>query len=943
MTFIKSQIKCLLQYYDYSNENLTAYSSIIGWLYQSEEEKKPVDICDISLFIEVLSQAKNHIQDVSHTLNTSEETIHETNVKVNLNVSVSLNSFLKSLRDTEHTDVELLTLSTVTSLGYSIQNNYFRYLLGWQEIDLMLKEMQRVYQEYLTLSNSEAYRVQAFILMTGLTAGNEFKPVSVEQKRALFNVMVNKMRCSLTQEILDVLERHSRHHDLQSLKRDLNHLISGKSETTMKLNTEDIAKEIKDACQVANQADISTSISHNQQVTTDQTHATITNQDFSNLIKSLELEKYFPKKMNRENLHIINSSAPKGHINVPERESDLPSCFLQMLMTLDYQFRYLMCKNSSANVSNPVGEASTAFDTIDDFLNDCPSEDQNMTSINKEHIHPMDVLMAVYHCADDFLRQYIFTKLSLCQFALPFTIPKPDGSGIELPLWSFRQVQKNILHIDTSGAVKCREKLICEVEVPVVCFTRIGTTDISKSQILNNLLSKHKHDIFFHRHCKGSNKNGVLMKGLVEIFWSCPGGKDHDQFEKCTAFANLRGDAKDHTEQAAFLQEIASVNVVMFSDSDRNETGTKMFKHMLDSPKPLICLCPERDGSSGRKHPNKVKIGLKNRNEAELMDELTVTLKDLLSLSPKSCSLETCAKVARKHGFLVDEDQAECTAGKAHAKTMLCLLKGKDLLKAKEELLPLSGHLWHLWCKKDKELTYLQDKMNRSIEQHRCDIELEMQAIRCKQLEKAVGNHFMKELITVLKSLPKTTKLFFLQWLKLLIDDLSSDHILELREQYNELWSQLQAMEQSGNRQGSTLQHYMESLATKMNVCMFGLEHLLREVGQTYEALDALQHKDECFHELPKIAADMMASGYPLELMDGDASYVSLKWIGAVLEQLIKILGDKKLQYLCSLCLGSRALANQRYSTPCLVSSLLLVQEDVPEEHLCNLLQLMRS
>lgn len=40
-------------------------------------------------------------------------------------------------------------------------------------------------------------------------------------------------------------------------------------------------------------------------------------------------------------------------------------------------------------------------------------------------IHPMDIQMAIFHCADDFTRQYILTKLSICQFALPLLVPNP--------------------------------------------------------------------------------------------------------------------------------------------------------------------------------------------------------------------------------------------------------------------------------------------------------------------------------------------------------------------------------------------------------------------------------------------------------------------------------------------------------------------------------------
>ncbi|KAM4663504.1 interferon-induced very large GTPase 1-like [Discoglossus pictus] len=918
--FIQLQMKCLLQNYDDSSDNVAAYSSIIRWLYQAKTEQMSVDITDISMFLKNITKAKYDLQHDEQSLYTSEEENIELKKTTNTNVNLSLNSFLKFLRQNEQNDMILLILSVVNPLGYSIEHSYFQYLLGWKEISFMLNKIESVHLQYLNIRDVQDYRRQAFILLMGLPEGEEIKETSIKPKIEFFHFMVEQMRQSLAQEILDVLAQYSNSIDLQSLKTNLNHLVSGHSEATIKKDTETFAKAIKEVCEISNQVDTVPLETDNQTESAEKPLVTTTNKSFSNLIKRLGLENYFPRKLNKRNFHIVSNSS----VNQLEKESELPSCFLQMLMTLNYRFRYLVCNtvgkvDQLVKVSNPLAEYSTPFDTIEAFFSTSSEENRNL-KINQEYIHPMDVLLAVYHCSDDFMRQYIYTKLSLCQFAVPLIVPRPYDSGIEMPLWSFRQIQKHMLYRDKTGIVKYREKFVCEVEVPIVCFTRFGSSAYSKSQILNNILSKQKHDIFFHRNCKGSNNNCILMEGLVEMFWFCPGGKEDDQFEKCIGFSNLHGDVRAHKEQAAFLQDIATVNVVIFSDSDKDETGTKMFMDMLKSQTPLICLCPDREALPIGNISTKVMIGLKNLNEATLIDELIKTLKTLLSLSPQSYfSLEKCADAARLHGFVVDEDSKECKDGKSHAQTMMCLLKEKDLPKAKDELLPLSGELWHRWCKKDKELTCLQNKRNRSIAQHESEIESEKKRLRCRQLEMSNNNSFMISLITILKSLPKTTKPYFIQWLKLFIDDLSCDRIIEMREQYNQLWSHFQNENSANHRLED-----MEDLSKEMNACMFGLEHLMREVGQTYEALDAMQHKDKSFLELPKIAADMLASGHQLELMDGDACYVPLNWVGAVLDELVKILGDKKLFVLSVLGVqssGKSTLLNTMFGLQFAVSA----------------------
>ena len=85
-----------------------------------------------------------------------------------------------------------------------------------------------------------------------------------------------------------------------------------------------------------------------------------------------------------------------------------------------------------------------------------------------------------------------------------------------------------------------------------------------------------------------------------------------------------------------------------------------------------------------------------------------------------------------------------------------------------------------------------------------------------------------------------------------------------------------------------------------------GIEHILREVGQIYEALEeASPMKDTLFLSLPNIAADLMISGVPIELMDGDVSYVPLRWVAAVFDKLTEKLGNKRLFVLSVLGLQS--------------------------------------
>uniref|UniRef100_A0A8C3TUK7 VLIG-type G domain-containing protein n=1 Tax=Catharus ustulatus TaxID=91951 RepID=A0A8C3TUK7_CATUS len=550
----------------------------------------------------------------------------------------------------------------------------------------------------------------------------------------------------------------------------------------------------------------------------------------------------------------------------PSKDKELPLYFLQKLLTVDYQVRYLTCwddrntnsaplpKNRAKDYKNSHSFEQFFYD-LEEAASECATKDS--------HVHPMDLQMAIFHCADDFLRQTLATKLAFCQLALPLLLPNPGTSHIEFPLYALSQIQRSWKEAEKSGkqaqTKSYNNKLIFQAQTPIVSFIRIGSSaSSSKSQLLNALLSKRKHDTFFHRHCRGSTRERLLMEGVVEIAWYCPRGSPDDTFESCVAFCNLHGDARDHGAQLQFLQDISAVNVALVSGLEHMDNrGKKLLQELWQSKSPLICLLTEIQNIATGQSSQNMKIGIKNRNEAELMDQLTKIIRDFLEGSSPSFSLDSCADKARQHGFVVDADQPACEAAKAKANELVELLKKEKLSEIKSQLLPLQGKLWYQWCKKDKELTRLQEKGNKSIEHHRSQTETEKKAIRRKQLDQAFPlNPLMKSFLG----------------------------FLQAQKDYH---------------------NCLNAVSDEINNSSVGLEHLLREVGQIYEALEIMIPKEENFSKLPEIAAELMVSGYPVELMDGDASYLPLRWVGAIFDSLIERLGDKRVFVLSVLGIQS--------------------------------------
>ncbi|XP_056598979.1 interferon-induced very large GTPase 1-like [Triplophysa dalaica] len=575
-------------------------------------------------------------------------------------------------------------------------------------------------------------------------------------------------------------------------------------------------------------------------------------------------------------------------------EDKFAHTFVQKLLLMDYRARCIKIKenieqNTTQQKCNGLSERRR--DAYNDIFNepDKPADESNIL----DPIHLMDAQMAVFHCADGFLKQLIVTKLSQCQFALPLLVPSPFKQHIEFPLWTFRQIKKSWKTTDNKGQTISKAQQVYKAETPMVAFFRFGSVPSSKSQLINSLINE-KHNTFFHRSCPGSSRTRILMDGVVEIAWYCPSGEKTDTFPQCVAFCNLHGDAGDYEKQLDIITQMSSVNVVILPQMKENNNSMTRIQSLYKESKPLICLLTENTLSLTEICQGKFKMGLRNRNQSTVFEELKTAVNNGLS-SSESSSLFKLEDVAKKLHITVDEKTDEdCRRGKDAAQQMMRLLESKDLTEIKESFLPCQGKLWHQWCQKNKELhkpTLSELNKSINIEKNRSDKKAEMQKIR-EQQQTCDLSQFIQTFIKELNSLKEKEKRYFLKWLGILMDDYTTESISK-HDRSHQL----------------TAEQKLERISENLQAAPFGLEHILREVGQIYESCSSVKNKKKNlmidFRTLPGLAAKMMMSGFPLELMDGDAAHVPMIWVTAVLDELIKKLGDKRVFVLSVLGIQS--------------------------------------
>ncbi|KAK9980326.1 hypothetical protein ABG768_013696 [Culter alburnus] len=583
--------------------------------------------------------------------------------------------------------------------------------------------------------------------------------------------------------------------------------------------------------------------------------------------------------------------------------------FLQKLLMMNYKARSVTVTETIKHHKEKQEKAKQTSANNDDALSALFGKTSmpNKRQSKKDPINPMDVQMAAFHCADRVLKQMMVTKLSQCQYALPLLVPDPFTQQIEFPLWTFREINQSWKIKNNNKEIMSQTQPIYKAETPMVFFFRFGSVSSSKSQLMNSLINE-KHNTFFHRHCPGSSRTRVLMDGVVEITWFCPSGSYDDKFTERVAFCNLHGDAGDHEKQLQILTEMASVNVVLLPQLDRNDKSATKIQNLYKVPKPLICILTEDDSSLTEMGDGKYKIGLKDRGQADVSKDLREAITDCLSFSSSESNIFRLEDVAKHTDIRVDEeDNDDCKKGKKAAQEMMRLLEKKDLTEIKESFLPCQGEMWHQWCQKNKELN--QPKGDNP-EMEISKTKTEMMKVRELQHKSGIST-FIHLFMEQMNSHDANESMFFLKWLRILLDEYTSADLSHLHHKYGEKWSMVSNPSKSSDKSEAQLleQRELLEISKKLQDATFGLEHILREIGQIYESCSSVKKNKKDlqfdFSSLPSLAAQMMISGFPLELMDGDAAHVPLIWISAVLDELIQKLGDQRVFVLSVLGIQS--------------------------------------
>ncbi|XP_023665093.2 up-regulator of cell proliferation-like [Paramormyrops kingsleyae] len=615
--------------------------------------------------------------------------------------------------------------------------------------------------------------------------------------------------------------------------------------------------------------------------------------------------------------------------------------FLQKLFRVNVMARDVSYTDDTAMKGNSAQD----FDEDFNELWEAEASDDN--------INPLDLITALFLCSNGLLQQEMALKMSVCQFSVPLLLPNCDTQQCTLMLWALRDIVKSYR---PHSLLECRgfeENSIVLLDLPMISFVRLGKISMSKSHILNQVFSNPQqyHDTFIHRNMKNGNISRKVSNGMVEISWYLPGGNS-DIFTEPLAVANLRGDINSHHTGFKFLCQTSAAVFVFIDDFKENINLVKP----QDSMAPLFLVCNiEKITVNKNDFRNCIRdlkfntnfIIMKGRqmNDAQFVDKLRSTIRQSVSGDCAKMSIEKMSAVARELQILVDEDNGLCQ--KANQKADAITASITDIPKYKQDQLPLQEDILKKLAKLEKEECRLKNAGTQNIQMYRSELNRNKQELRKQQVTKDI-TPAVKSFISGLSTC-KEERAYFLKWMRINLDNLSRNRVFSLKEVYKEV------CENDVKNKELIL-----DLENQMSCSSLGIEHFLRELGQLYEsAISIPEHphskqKMQMIKDLPKVCAEMMLEGFPLELVDGDASYIPLKWVSAVLNELHSMEQDLKIRVITVLGVqstGKSTLLNTMFGVQFAVSSgrctrgafmlLVRVSEDFREQLGCDFIMVI--
>ncbi|XP_064624090.1 interferon-induced very large GTPase 1-like [Lineus longissimus] len=832
---------------------------------------------------------------------------------VTKDLAICISKVSNCLKSNEEFHQHSFLITMLHWLSYDKKLMCFEQNLTYNQIksfSVVLQQQQKRYEEYAAAGQIqlEAYLLW-LVLDTDKTCHSTVMPMEVENK---LHQAIEDFKAVMTKDVKNVTDQYVDTKNWEGFEKTLTtFMCHGKKA----LETEPLVLPISPSREDG-------PVQETTPVQTKELRLEQADAPCEKLLTQLHLGHMYPRKITLRHIIAIKKDRNEKHkLDL----ADIPWVILQRILMIDYNGRNTAWERR-------LVDCSDAHDNTDsgDFLeNLLAGIDNCSSSINIPN--PMDIFIATFSCCDLMLRQVILEKMNMCRLAVPLVMPDLSEPDLTLCFWALRSVVVECFEV--GHAV---ERSLVECQMKIASFVRLGESSLSKSQLLNDILNEQSHHTFFSKQCSSlGNSDRYVSNGLIEAAWYLPSDRDCNVFDDVTMFLNLRGDAFNYSRQTRLVGFISSVITIIVDiktladdctvdairSFQQNQAGIIIVligSANTDAVKSLIATFREKFGTENLlalKVVNAMKSG-RDKTLIEIRHEVRDNICLFLKERPKT-TFEHLRLKALEEQICVDENDEVCQQGKGFADKVVNHIKDMSIARVKNEMLPIQKDHWPEWSRllKAKNRTTGKERKTTSVQESDRFIQ-QMASVREEQLKKCKTlSPMMQAFSSTLGELIDTPNkmMFFLQWLKLYFDKRSRENLPSLRQEYNKLWAQSKVAKSKPPEDPTSLKDLEEGVQSaelRLAEASCGLEHLLREVGQLYEAskesnVPLAQNTQRVIDQLPMIAAKLILLGHPIELMDGDAANVPQTWVQAILKCLASLTGDKRVFVLSVLGIQS--------------------------------------
>ncbi|XP_063446798.1 interferon-induced very large GTPase 1-like [Mytilus trossulus] len=621
------------------------------------------------------------------------------------------------------------------------------------------------------------------------------------------------------------------------------------------------------------------------------------NTDFQRFIKEIGLENYFPSKIDL--MDVMQIKETKTLLSY----TDIPWLVLKQIIMINYTARDKMVQEWLEKIPQKTKSHNQGLQ-YDEFLDDL------FHNIEHQHdLNPLDLFVALFQCCSTIFKQILAEKMFVCKLAVPICFPPQTNKNLHFSTWTLRSIVVDCI-TDTKATV---QSSVMDCPCHVIGFLRLGEINVSKSKLINDVLSDQYHNTFFNKDCPLGTVRRRISEGLIEGAWYIPSERSRF-FDNVTMFLNLRGNSQKHYKQLELIAKLSSVVIVITDIRKLQIKETKEVLLQIHKSNVGVILAIEANNTDTETAANIYKAYKHETRHYQSKTSFCMLSKDGTITSSSDVRKAIRQKIFEllrntRHIPLLNRLNEISSQSVVSTTPFIDLeRKAKEILdcipaevdKFKDIIVPLQGKTWQKWSNHCKTLnkttlyTSLQegDQIKQAMNKQRA-----IQSNICENL-----GQFMHIFVATLLHTLDVDHAFilFIRWLKLLLDDRSRNVIPKHLARYQREWQSFRSVKNTKDHERiDQIKHQLNESEYELAEASFGFEHLIREVGQMYEAIIEGKSKSrgicELAEKLPVIGAKLLLTGHPFELMDGDVANVPLTWVKAVLNQLKEIIGDKKL------------------------------------------------